>query len=203
MQMVRINLLPPEIIRRRTRRRRQLKMVLGAAVLVALLVLVFAVLHAETRRTQQLAGVYRQETETLQEASEDYTHYVQKQDAVRRREDILSSAVGQPPPWLNLFRALGINIPVNTWLTDLHITFDSSADQPQGQVRMQGYTYTHTSTARWLEELERIEWLEDIRCSFSTAEPYGRYRLTRFEMTATIPAGQPYEPELQWGDSDD
>ncbi len=192
-------MLPPEVVQARRSWRQRWKIILGAGVLIAVLLLTMTLLYGETRRTRRLADELQEEKEVLEATADDYSQYVQQEAELNRRIELLQTAVGAPPDWLDVFEILRQDVPNNTWLTDMHISF--SAEEGEGQLRMQGYTYNHRSTAQWLEGAERVHWFEDVRCSFSVAETYEQFLIVRFEMTAEIlPGDDTYQPQLDRGE---
>lgn len=184
--MVRINLLPTEIQQAREHMRRQRWLILaGAAVAVIMLALYGFLLNQTAAVRTQVEDVEVEETQ-VQAAVASYAPHVELQGAVSRRSSQIAAALGSSPDWTQLFLNISGDIPGGVWLTDLGLTA-GRGEEETGELVMQGYTYDHPATARWLEDMEEISHLTDVRCSYSAADEFRGYNVVRFEVKAGLP----------------
>jgi Tfp pilus assembly protein PilN len=64
----------------------------------------------------------------------------------------------------------------------------NSTGQSVGEVSIKGWTFDHYSVALWLEELEKVYGLKDLRCQLSSNEKLNQDQgsMIRFEIKATL-----------------
>ena len=193
--MVRINLLPDRIRQARKIALQQKK--IGALIAVVVVILASTLMFVRHQTNQVRVQVQQVQDEGAMVAMSiaEYDPYVELHAAIQTHEELVVLAMGAPPEWTTVLRRLGTDIPQHAWLTDLRIQAGPHGDEEgQGQVVMQGFTYSHPATADWLDRLALIDQLQDVLCRFSTQQQVDRYLLARFELTATLVPGESFIP---------
>lgn len=190
--MVKINLLPPEILVERKRKAMQQRFTRSAVVLLIVLLAGFGYFFLVTLQVKGHAGVLADERARLEEKIAQYVPYVTMRDEIERKSSLLKQAMSTTPGWGEVLIDIGTKIPSNVWLTDTTISFNPG--DGKGQVTIRGLTYDHPSTARWLTAMAEIPGLADVRCVFSSEETVENVDLVRFEVKAVLLPGVEYDP---------
>lgn len=184
--MVRINLLPAEIRATRERGRQQVRLVVAGLVVAFVMVGLYVFVLNQTAVVRAHLEDVESEHAEVEAGIASYAPYVELQGAVSRRGEQISDAMGASPDWMQILLTISRDIPGGVWLTDLRLSADHG-DEEGGYLHMQGYTYDHPSTARWLEGMEEISHFADVRCSFTVTDLFRGLDLVRFEMSARVP----------------
>ncbi len=190
--MVRINLLPAEIRSARENVRRQMRLALAGLAVALIMVALYVFLLNQTAAVRTAVEDVEWEQSQVEVAVASYAPYVELEGTVGRRAVQISEALGTSPDWMGVLLAISADIPGGVWLTDLRLTAHPG-DGADGHLHMQGFTYDHPATARWLEGMEAISDFTDVRCSFSVTDLFRGYGLVRFEMSARVP-GEARDP---------
>ncbi|MCR3921846.1 MAG: PilN domain-containing protein [Firmicutes bacterium] len=185
-----VNLLPVEIILERKRKVAQGRIVKMTTAVAVVLILGFAALFMLTLQVKRNVTTTETKRLALETEIATYQPVVELQGVVNNKVDMLRLAMGNTFGWRDTMSALGVNIPANVWLTNVAVTRDSE----QGFMTLRGLTYNHPSTASWVESLQGIEGVSDVRVSFSAAEETDDEKLVRFEVRAVVGVGDLYEP---------
>lgn len=116
--MIRVNLLPPEILLDRERRRRRARVMLAGTLLVVLLAGSWGLLFRATRLAEARAIALREERAKVEAEIAIYAPYAQLQAEVTQKISRIKKAMGTVPDWVQVLGALGRAIPGDVWLTD-------------------------------------------------------------------------------------
>jgi Tfp pilus assembly protein PilN len=188
--MIRINLLPPEVVAARKKKERQFRFLRILLLTAVLFAVGFNVLFAMTLNVRSDVSAVLQQRSQVETLIEAYKPYQDLQEANNAKIALLVEAMGMQPGWRDILGVIGQEIPANVWLTNLSITSSDNGNL----INFRGITYDHPSTAGWLESLEGIAGIENILCQFSAEETVDDRELVRFEVSAVITAGQVYDP---------
>lgn len=201
--MVRINLLPPEILEARHRRSRWMKVVAGVGIVILALAAVFAFLLLDTWKLEERLADLEQERFALEAEIATYEHYEEMQAEVESKQAIAGAAMGRAQDWPSLLTDIGTFIPQRVWLTNLAMNYPHTNGEADvgGIVQFQGLTYAHPQTAQWLKRLEEIEQLADARCRFSAETIHREVELVSFELNSKLWPGPEYDPMSGRGDA--
>lgn len=189
--MIKINLLPPEILVERKRRAAQARLIKGFGIIVVLLVVGLGGLFMATLQVKGRAADLAAQRAVVEAEMVQYAPYVEMQASINARNGLVKTAMGNPLAWGEVLNDLGVVIPSNVWLTNLSLVYDQAES---GQLVVRGLTYDHPSTARWVTALLDISSLTDIRTSFSVVDTLENQSLVRFEIKAAVPAGEGFDP---------
>ncbi len=189
--MVRINLLPPEILQRR----RSEKLVGYAAVagvaLTAVLLAVWGVaLFMVSSANQDLQGK-KDQAASLQKAAEAFAIFESKEADLAVRRSVVDAALAARVDWARLLSELSLVLPADQWLVRLaaveegppNLTMEGRAldplDTPDGG---------HKSIAATLIRLADLEQLSNAWLSRSEKNPdeFDPFTVIDFEVTADL-----------------
>jgi len=190
-----VNLLPPEILARRGLRR--LKILLGGAGAVAILVVVAMFVMAlssvsaansdlETATSQRLG---------LQKQVDGYAHVRQTYALVDQANGLLRDAGGNEVLWSTYLGDLGQLLPAGAWLTKVTVA-PATAAGPAGpgvaptaspavaQITFEGTALAHVRLAAWLDSIAKERgWAEPY---FSKSEEKLIDSRKTFTFTSTV-----------------
>lgn len=190
--MIRINLLPPEILAERKRRAAQARLMKGFAIIVVLLAICLGGLFIATLQIKGRAADLAAERAVVEAEVATYVPYVELQASLNARDALVRKAMGKPLGWSEVLSDIGSFIPSNVWLTNFSLI--AAGQEENGQLVMRGVTYDHPSTARWVATLHDIPGLTNIRSVFSAVETVDDNEVVRFEIRAGVVAGEEFDP---------
>ncbi|MBS4030499.1 MAG: PilN domain-containing protein [Clostridiales bacterium] len=188
--MIKINLLPPEILAERKRKAAQVQLIKGFCIIVVLLVVGLAGLLVATLQVNKRVMDLAAQRAVVEAEVATYAPYVELQASLNVRDGLVKKAMGKPMGWSEVLSDMGSFIPSNVWLTNFSLV--SSGEE--GQLTMRGVTYDHPSTARWVATLHDIPGLTNIRSVFSAVETVDGNELVRFEIRAGVITGEEFDP---------
>lgn len=171
---IRINLLPPEIRARRERQqKRRVVLALAGAVLVFFIV-IYGALWLATLQVRAEVAQLQQERLELENKFPALQQYAQLQNQVRQAEGLIKEAVGTSPDWVSIFENIGLNIPVNVWLSDLSFTGDNAGNK-QGPTSGNSSTAAGQSVEKLVEDAKNLaQNIQGTRDGTGTARPEPR-----------------------------
>lgn len=188
--MIRINLLPPEILLERRRSARLANILKGLLFLSVLLAVSFNLLFALTLRTNSMIDESERQMSLINEEISQYQPYQLLQNRNNDRSRLVRAAMGIQPAWRETLGNLGAQIPANVWLTMVSMTRQENA----AVVSLHGLTYDHPSTARWADILSGTPGIGAVRVLYSSEENLDGQILVRFELRAEVTAAAAFEP---------
>lgn len=194
--MIKINLLPPEVLAARKQRALQAKFAGMIFLLAAVMAVGFGTLFFLTGRVRANTNDVVKQRQAVEADVAGYASVVALQGNVNKISGLLKNAMGTERFWRETLVAVGAQIPSNVWLTNFSMMFESE----KGELMVRGLTYDHPSTARWIEALSKIPGVSDVRCAFSAEETLGDKVLIRFELRAAVAAGAEYNPLQKRGE---
>jgi Tfp pilus assembly protein PilN len=190
--VVKINLLPRNLLTERTRQRAQSRFMLVFALIIILLVAGYGYTYMKTMDAMSKMAMLSAERVSVEAEIDHYKVYAALQSEVNSKNDLVKKAMGSPLPWVEALEEIGLLIPPNVWLTDFMLT--QAAEKDGGQLTLRGLTYDHPSTARWVTALREAEGVQNVRVMFSAEEGTADDVLVRFELRAALLPGAEFEP---------
>jgi Tfp pilus assembly protein PilN len=169
--MRQINLLPPEVVRRRRARRLTTLLSIGVAGLVVLMLLIYVVEAARLSSANSQLARQQHTNATLQAKVDQLSSFARDQQTLANKRQILASLTQNEVRWSVILSDLATIIPQNVWLTQLTGTVQvqapgaattTSAGQPvpttYGQIQLTGCALPdpdgpHLEVAGWLVRL--------------------------------------------------
>ncbi len=185
--MIRVNLLPPEILEKRKAERRLAYMV-AALVLVSLVlagVWVFAFTRANAKQRDLEAKQQELQQVTAQAASLEIFE-VQQAELARRRS-VAQLALDARQNWAKLFDEISLVLPSDMWVSVLAATAES-------KLQIDGFSvdatdtpdYGHKTVAKLLVRLAELEQLADVWLSSSVKTEVEAQPALQFTVTAGV-----------------
>jgi len=190
--MIKVNLLPAEILAEMKIRERKAKALKSAGAVALVLLAVFSLLFAQRLQAKGQVSAKMRERIAVETELVAYEPYQQLQERIHLRSELLKRAMGSPLAWRRLLAALGSHIPPNVWLTNLTLA-------QGGEMVMQGLTFDHPAVANWLGRLAEIPGANNVRLVFAAEEIGETDTLVRFEVRAVLTPGQEYAPLQEEG----
>ncbi|MDO7788649.1 PilN domain-containing protein [Desulforamulus aquiferis] len=218
---IRINLLPPEIIARQEQKRKQKKLLAVGSLVLLLFIAVYCTLSFLTSQVHNEIADIQRERETLQIQAGDLRQFAELQNHKNKVENIVRQATEGSPEWSVILEDIGRSIPPDIWLdsfTAKYVYEEGSTkstknaslvqqavadvqaqvqklqeveETPNGEVVLQGWAPDNSSVANWLEKLQGISGLTEVRCTFSTEETINGQVQRRFEIKAMLNLKKP------------
>jgi len=185
--MIRVNLLPPEILEKRKAERRLAYMV--AALVAVSLVLAGVWLFAFTRANSKQRDLEAKQQElqqvTAQAASLEIFE-VQQAELARRRA-VAQLALDARQNWAKLFDEISLVLPSDMWVSVLAATAES-------KLQIDGFSidatdtpdYGHKTVAKLLVRLAELEQLADVWLSNSVKTEVESRPALQFTVTAGV-----------------
>lgn len=185
--MIRVNLLPPEILEKRKAERRLTYMV--AALIIVSLVLVgvwgFAMTRASSK--QRTLEAKQQELQQVTQQAESLEIFEAQQTELARRKSVVQLALDARQDWAKLFDEISLVLPSDMWLSALAATTESN-------LQLDGFSvdatdtpdYGHKTVAKLLVRLAELEQLADVWLSNSVKTDVEEQPALQFTVTASV-----------------
>jgi Tfp pilus assembly protein PilN len=186
--MMRVNLLPPEILEKRRSERRIVYVVI-AAVLVAVVlaaVWVFAFVRLEGKKTD--LAVKEQEVQLAQAQAAQLEIFERQATELESRRATVATALSGRVGWSKFFDELSLVFPSDLWVATLNASEDSG-------LTLDGYAVDsptdvpdagHKSIAKLLVRLADLEQLYDVWLTNSLKTTFVEQDAIQFSVTAKV-----------------
>ncbi len=195
--MVRINLLPPEIIQRRGFERNTKLVALGGVVLIALLVAVYAIMGMRLSQKNAVLQDLQQEEANLRAQAEAFKIFEEKESELEERLKVAERALARRVAWGRLANELSLVMPPDIWvaplscheeegITMLARAVDSPTDVPD---------VGHKAVARTLVRLADLEQITSVWLNSSVKTEYEEQPVIDFTVTTAVVRPEPPENE--------
>jgi Tfp pilus assembly protein PilN len=175
--MIRINLLPPEIVQKRKDEKRWGWVALGAVVAVAIVMLGFAVLQLQVSTKQAEVASIRQQAAALKEKADKFRIFQQKKTDLATRKQIASSALSGRMDWSKMLAELCLVLPSDIYLQRIGVTEPKMSPPTPGSLSVDGRALDYPndvpdlgykSVAKLLIRLAELNTLDNVWLSSST-----------------------------------
>jgi Tfp pilus assembly protein PilN len=186
--MMRINLLPPEILEKRRAERRIIYVAIAAVLIFAVLGVVWVFSYMRVDAKQQDLDVRLQEIQATQAKADMLAVFEQKEQDLQARKAIAEAALAGRKNWAKLFDELSLVMPTDIWITSMAwgqesglgvegFALDSGTDSPD---------YGHKTIAKLLVRLADLDGLFDVWLSNSVKTSYLEDPVIQFSATAQV-----------------
>ncbi|MGI6124454.1 MAG: hypothetical protein ACOYIG_09795 [Acetivibrionales bacterium] len=99
-------------------------------------------------------------------------------------------AAGENPEWGKLITAIGNSVPESISLSNIKMEFDNQS----GFCTIDGVGLTHNSVSEWIQRLEEVTGIDEIRCSLSAlSDKLKDNSPVVFEVGFTVVPGKGYQ----------
>lgn len=185
--MKNISILPPEVKQRFKQRKRKRILVLGSVVVLVAFVIFYGLLYLAAQVSKMELRDLQNQRAGVEEQIDRLQEYKEMKEQAEAAEDLLMEAMGTVPHWDILMRDFGIYIPQGVWLTEVNASYQGE----RGDLTLRGWAQSHILTGRWLEELQEVPGLGEVRIGFSAEGDYMEWPHVQFEINAEIMPGDP------------
>jgi Tfp pilus assembly protein PilN len=203
--VIRINLIPPEIVQKRKDEKRWQWVGLGTVVLAVVIALVYSVLLFQVVGKQADVASVKQEAADLQSETSRFQIFQQQQADLQLREAAVAAASQGRVDWARMFNELGLVLPSDSYLTAFNgsegsagaegvVTLSGVANDHPDNNAKSGYKTVAKALVR-LADLQQLDsvWLTNAALQVSatstnTAPPIN------FDLTAKIASGAALKP---------
>ena len=196
--MMRINLLPPEILERRKAEKRIGWVVVGAIAVALLLAGVWGVGFMTVQGKRDDLAAIQQQVQTTQAQANQLAIFEERAVELEGRRGIVTLALGDKINWAKLLDELSLVLPSDVWVSRMAL------DQLNG-LQIQGYAVDaptdtpdagHKSIAKTLVRLADLEQLYNVWLTNSVKELYEEQDAIQFTITTgvVVPAAEGETP---------
>jgi Tfp pilus assembly protein PilN len=203
----RVNLMPPEIAE--AARFRQIQVALGAALLLAVVLVGFLYLnaHSSVSDAQDELDQAQQQQTALQTKLNSLASVQQTLDAVQAKQTLLNQAMGTEVRWSFMLNDLAFRVPSDVWLTQMAVTETATGTAapvatgattlgatapvttgtfPIGTVTFNGVGFNHDDVAKWLDAMTKMKGFLNPTFSSSTEAAIGDRSTVNFQGAASL-----------------
>jgi Tfp pilus assembly protein PilN len=189
--VIRIDLLPPEIIQKRVDERRWVYILFGGVAVAVIVFIFFGVVYLEVLGKRSDMAAVQQELERVQREAEDFRVFEDREADLGVRQTVVDQALAGRIPWSSLLTEISLVMPSGVWLDNLKadekaLTFDGQAID-RGGVDMGGYK----NISRVLVRVSDLEGLRNVWLGSSSRSTVYDKPVMKFTITADVktPAG--------------
>lgn len=172
--MIRINLLPPEIIEKRKFENRITYVVVAAVVLLGLLGVVYMFLVWQVSGKNEVLQQNKEAAAQLLDQATAYEVFQEKEDLLEERMGIAATVLADRADWGRIANEVSLVLPSDVWLNFMSgseeagmeiggFALDSGADVPD---------VGHKAVAKTLVRLADLELLDDVWLTSSAKTDY-------------------------------
>jgi Tfp pilus assembly protein PilN len=186
--MMRINLLPPEILDKRRAEKRIGYVIIAAVGVAIILAAVWAFGYFRLQGKQDELAVIQQQVQATQSQANQLAIFEERAGELAKRQAIVALALSDRRNWAKLFDELSLVLPEDVWVQTL------TAAEASG-LQLVGYAIDapndspdvgHKSIAKTLVRLADLEQLYDVWLTNSVKQPYQEQDAIQFTVTAQI-----------------
>ncbi|MCX8007474.1 MAG: PilN domain-containing protein [Coriobacteriia bacterium] len=185
--MIRVNLLPPEILEKRKAERRIAYLVAALVAVSLVLVGVWGFAFTRANAKQRDLEAKQQELQQVTQQAASLEIFEVQQAELARRRSVAQMALDARQNWAKLFDEISLVLPSDMWLSALAAT---APTKPQ----LEGYSgvttdppdYGHKTVAKLLVRLAELEQLADVWLSNSVKTEVEAQPALQFSITAAV-----------------
>ena len=188
--MMRVNLLPPEILQRRQAERRIGWVVIGAIAIAVVLAGVWAFAQYQLQSRQDQLATIQQQTQAVQAQADQLAIFETRAGELATRQASVQAALGDRFDWARILDEVSLVLPADMWLQTL------TANETSG-LSMAGYAIDapndspdqgHKTIAKGLVRLAELDSLYDVWLSTSTRSIFLEQPVIQFTITTKVKA---------------
>ena len=211
---IRINLLPAELLGQQKKKQNLREWTLFGGIVVGVFLLVYIVLVILTWQVRSEASTVRKKRLDLEGQVSANQSYAVLRDKVAQADKLIGTALGATPDWSQIMSDIKTNMPINIQLTAFSVnksknqaeavgsnkavqgqipalsntatTKSATTSSATGELDLQGLSANYASVGEWLEGMNKLPYLSDVRCLFSSKEEHNGQKVVRFEIKATL-----------------
>jgi len=186
--MMRVNLLPPEILERRRAEKRIGWVVLAAIAVALILAGVWGFAQFRLQAKQDELAAVQQQAQAIQAQADQLAIFEERAAELETRRATLVYALGTRVDWAKLLDELSLVLPSDMWIQTLAV------DELTG-LSMSGYAIDtpddapdtgHKTIAKALVRLAELDDLSDVWLSSSTKSQFAEQDAIQFTITSKV-----------------
>jgi Tfp pilus assembly protein PilN len=160
--VIRIDLLPPEIIQKRVDERRWVYILFGGVAVAVIVFIFFGIVYLEVLGKRTDAAAVQQELERVQREAEDFKVFEDREADLGTRQTVVDQALAGRIPWSSLMTEISLVMPSDVWLNALKA--DEKALNFDGQAIDRGGAATggYKNISRVLVRMSDLEGLTNV-----------------------------------------
>jgi len=186
--MYKVSLLPKYYIQENELRKRQYKLLRITLMVMCVLLAIYTLLilmHASKKN--ELIGLRRENRELLKNISE-LEYLTALNNDINTLYNRAKNAAGNNPDWDKLILSIGSTVPETVGI--INIEFNCLGETKTGLIR--GLAIDHDTVSDWLETLNGLSEISDVKCVFSTQSQENSDDFVQFEITMNLNTGSGY-----------
>lgn len=185
---MRINLLPPEILERRTAEKRIGWVVVGAIVVALLLAGVWATAAFRLQAAREELASVEQQTQAIQAQADQLAIFEMRASELDERREIVLTALGGRVDWPRLLDEVSLVLPSDLWAQTIVVDQDAglslagyAVDSPEDAPDL-----GHKAIAKGLVRLADLDPLYDVWLVNSAKTEFAEQDAIQFTITAKV-----------------
>lgn len=188
--MMRINLLPPEILERRKAERRFGWVIVAAVVVGVVLAGVWVIAYLRLQGKQDELASIQQQVQATSAQADQLAIFEERAAELETRRATANQALADRRDWARLFNEVSLVLPADIWIENMSAAEDAglslsgyAIDAPR-DVPDQG----HKSIAKMLIRLADLDQLSDVWLTSSAKGEFEEQPVLEFTVTADVAA---------------
>lgn len=149
-----INLLPPEIAKKRKAEKGLFFLIVAILVFVGFLISVSFLFGINVQQEETALKALQSETKGLDKQISKYNVFRERKDAIEKHEKAIKSALEKQLFWHRLLNELSMIAPQNVSVTKLSLTND--------QISISAYGFNHQDVAEFMVRMMDLDELKDV-----------------------------------------
>lgn len=162
MASLKINLLPPEIRKRRKMEQTVVFLILGFFVFLALLTTFTLGLSFKASQEETKLRGLEAKTAKFESQIKKYQVFRERKEEVNKHKEALAKAIRKEISWYKLLNEVSMIVPSEVWLEKIEVDEEG--------ITFKGFTYQQPSVAKFMVRLSDLEYLSDLWLEESQAE---------------------------------
>lgn len=186
--MMRVNLLPPEMLERRRAEKRLGYVVLAAIGIAAVLAMVWMFAFVRVQGRQGDLAALQQQVQAANAQATQLAIFEERAAELESRRSTLQVALGDRMDWARLYDEISLVLPVDMWITAMDadeaagLAINGYAIDPPGDTPDSG----HKAIAKALVRLADLDALYDVWLTTSSKVEYEEEPAIQFTITTQV-----------------
>lgn len=176
---MRINLLPPEILKRREAQKHFILTTIVVVIIFVFFAVTYLALSWRLYNENSILAQIEADNIKLQKTLNEYKEFETWQAELKQRREILNKALEAEVRWSFILDEMSIVIPTDIWLAE----FSGDASE---NLSFKGYAFSHPSVAKWMVRQADIKKINNIDLVYSELTDLNDIPVINFETTAEL-----------------
>ena len=186
--MMRVNLLPPEILERRQAERRIVWVVVAAIAIAVLLAGVWGVANYRLQNKKDELAAIQQEAQAIQAQADQLAIFETRASELEERRATVQAALGGRIDWAKLLDEVSLVLPSDLWVQTMAVDEDAG-------ISLAGYAIDspddvpdlgHKAIAKALVRLADLEDLSDVWLASSVKTEFAEQDAIQYTITSKV-----------------